>query len=403
MDWERRILRGVMKIKLELQIFISTILGYIGLVLFLRPNNLGKFVAICIFIGLLFFWKKKLINKVQLKWNLLKEIRRRKYFYITEKGYKTDLKKRRELGSAVYLLTNIGFMVIIAVISLFNLNNLGVFKGLIVILLIGALIIALVGIINAAKNYLTGLYYYLIPIVILLFTLDYVKSFSDIKSILFYIILVFIAYSVFAILLPLHSLRKITNMTWLFGVLITLLVPLLLEYFFQYYIINEINGQISNESITLETLMKLNLSTEVISFFKENPDAIELIKRFREMSISFEIHSLTSELSVIRFLLLTAYSLGTIIITSKIKLGKSKAKDLYNKIKSSPEVQYSELRDCIFYGGEEYENRIMDNEILRSKIISEEEKCDKNQDSKWWEIWSAKFIETCSLIFKKMI
>ena len=58
-----------MKIKLELQIFISTILGYIGLVLFLRPNNLGKFVAICIFIGLLFFWKNKLINKVQLKWN----------------------------------------------------------------------------------------------------------------------------------------------------------------------------------------------------------------------------------------------------------------------------------------------------------------------------------------------
>ncbi|MFS9029470.1 hypothetical protein QM925_09510 [Streptococcus cristatus] len=389
--------------KLELQIFISTILGYIGLALFIQPNNLAKFVAICIFIGLLFFWKNKLINKVQLKWNLLKEIRRRKYFYITEKGYKTDLKKRRELGSAVYLLTNIGFIVIIAVISLFNLNNLGVFKGLIAIVAIGAMIIALAGIIIAAKNYLTGLYYYLIPLAMLLFTLDYVKSFSDIKSIVVYIILVFIAYSVFAILLPLHSLRKITNMTWLFGVLTTLLVPLLIEYFFQYFIINEINGQISNESITLETLMKLNLSTEVISFFKENPDAIELIKRFREMSVSFEIHSLTSELSVIRFLLLTAYSLGTIIITSKIKLGKSKAKDLYNKINSSLEVQYSELRDCIFYGGEEYENRIMDNEILRSKIISEEEKCDKNQDSKWWEIWSAKFIEACSLIFKKMI
>ncbi len=392
-----------MKIKLEWQIFISTILGYIGLVLFIQPNNLVKFVAICIFIGLLFFWKNKLINKVQLKWNLLKEIRRRKYFYITEKGYKTDLKKRRELGSAVYFLTNIGFMVIIAVISLFNLHNLGVFKGLIVIVVIGAMIIALVGIINAAKNYLTGLYYYLIPMVILLFTLDYVKSFSDIKSILIYIIWVFIAYSVFVILLPLYSLRKITNTTWLFGVLTTLLVPLLLEYFFKYYIVNEIYGQISNEPITLETLMNLNLSTEVISFFKENPDVIELIKRLREMSISFGINAFTSELSVIRFLLLTAYSLGTIIITSKIKLGKSKAKDIYNKIKSSPEVQYSELRDCIFYGGEEYENRIMDNEILRSKIISEEEKCDKNQDSKWWEIWSAKFIETCSLIFKKMI
>lgn len=392
-----------MKKQLELQKLISIMLGYLGITLFIHPSYLVKLVAVCIFVGLLFFWKKKMVNWVQLKWGLLKEIRRRKYFFITEKGYKTDLKKRRELGAAVYYLTNIGFMVILVVISVLNSLNLVAFKGLIAIVAIGAMIIALAGIIIAAKNYLTGLYYYLIPLAMLLFTLDYVKSFSDIKSIVVYIILVFIAYSVFAILLPLHSLRKITNMTWLFGVLTTLLVPLLLEYFFQYFIINEINGQISNESITLETLMKLNLSTEVISFFKENPDAIELIKRFREMYISFEIHSLTSELSVIRFLLLTAYSLGTIIITSKIKLGKSKAKDLYNNIKSSPEVQYSELRDCIFYGGEEYENRIMDNEILRSKIISEEEKCDKNQDSKWWEIWSAKFIETFSLIFKKMI
>ena len=336
-----------MKKQLEFQKLISIMLGYLGITLFIHPSYLVKLVAVCIFVGLLFFWKKKMVNWVQLKWGLLKEIRRRKYFFITEKGYKTDLKKRRELGAAVYYLTNIGFMVILVVISVLNSLNLVAFKGLIAIVAIGAMIIALVGIIIAAKNYLTGLYYYLIPLAMLLFTLDYVKSFSDIKSIVFYIILVFIAYSVFAILLPLHSLRKITNMTWLFGVLITLLVPLLLEYF-QYYIINEIKEPISNESITLETLMKLNLSTEVISFFKENPDAIELIKRFREMSISFEIHSLTSELSVIRFLLLTAYSLGTIIITSKIKLGKSKAKDLYNKIKSSPEVQYSELRDCIF-------------------------------------------------------
>ena len=392
-----------MKKKLELQKLISIMLGYLGIALFIHPGQLVKLVAVCIFVSLLFFWKKKMVNWMQLKWSLLKEIRRRKYFFITEKGYKTDLKKRRELGAAVYYLTNIGFMVILVVISVLNSLNLVAFKGLIAIVAIGAMIIALAGIIIAAKNYLTGLYYYLIPLAMLLFTLDYVKSFSDIKSIVIYIILVFIAYSIFAILLPLHSLRKITNMTWLFGVLTTLLVPLLLEYFFQYYIVNEINGQISNESITLETLMKLNLSTEVISFFKENPDAIELVKRFREMSISFEIHTLTSELSVIRFLLLTAYSLGTIIITSKIELGKSKAKDLYNTIKSSQKVQYSELRDCIFYGGEEYENRIMDNEILRTKIITEEENCDKYLDSEWWEICSTKFVETCSLIFKKMI
>ena len=179
-----------MKIKLELQKLISIMLGYFGIALFIHPGYLVKLVAICIFIGLLFFWKKKMVNWVQLKWSLLKEIRRRKYFFITEKGYKTDLKKRRELGTAVYYLTNIGFMVVLVVISVLNLLNLAVFKELLAKVAIGAMIIALFGIIIAAKNYLTGLYYYLIPLVMLLFTLDYVKSFSDIKSIVVYIILV---------------------------------------------------------------------------------------------------------------------------------------------------------------------------------------------------------------------
>ena len=69
------------------------------------------------FWGLVFSWKSKLVVWLKNKNNLLKDIRKRKYFYITEKGYKTDLKKRRELGSAIYAFSNIGFIVLIMIFS----------------------------------------------------------------------------------------------------------------------------------------------------------------------------------------------------------------------------------------------------------------------------------------------
>jgi len=70
-----------MKKKLELQKLISIMLGYLGIALFIHPGQLVKLVAVCIFVSLLFFWKKKMVNWMQLKWSLLKEIRRRKYFF----------------------------------------------------------------------------------------------------------------------------------------------------------------------------------------------------------------------------------------------------------------------------------------------------------------------------------
>ena len=164
-----------------------------------------------------------------------------------------------------------------------------------------------------------------------------------------------------------------------------------------------VQSSFSAEPITIKLLEKLNNSSGIIAFIKTNPAIIEVINRFREMLISYELNSMISELSVVRFLLLSSYSFGTIIITLKIKLGESKAKDIYSKIKSSQNVQYAELRDCIFYGGEKYEDKIMGNQTFEHIIVCEEKRYAKYVENAWWIKYPSKFIRFCNSILKKSI
>lgn len=390
--------------KKETKQLISIGFGYLATFLFVQDKFFTYIIALCIFVGLVLFWRKNLIQWMEVNYNLFRDIRKRKYFFVTEKGYKTDLKKRRDLGSAVYWLTNVGLIVIILVLSFIN-KIFGVqVAGLGLWLFYGGTIVAFLGILFAIRNYLTGLYYYLLPLIVVLFTIDYVHSYTNIKTIVIFIVAVLILYILLTLSLPLHSLRKITSSTWIFGVLTTFLIPLLLEYIFKYYVMDTIHGNVVNIPITIESLENSNISMEIISFAKKKPVIIELINRFRDISVSYELNSMSSELSVIRFLLLTSYSIGTIIITLKIKLGESKAKDIFSKIKSlGGHVEYSDLRDCIFYGGEKYEDKIMGNPYFESIILSEEESFDKYIEGTWWIKYPSKFVRGCSFFLKKLI
>ena len=390
--------------KKETKQLISIGFGYLATFLFVQDKFFTYIIALCIFVGLVLFWRKNLIQWMEVNYNLFRDIRKRKYFFVKEKGYKTDLKKRRDLGSAVYWLTNVGLIVIILVLSFIN-KIFGVqVAGLGLWLFYGGTIVAFLGILFAIRNYLTGLYYYLLPLIVVLFTIDYVHSYTNIKTIVIFIVAVLILYILLTLSLPLHSLRKITSSTWIFGVLTTFLIPLLLEYIFKYYVMDTIHGNVVNIPITIESLENSNISMEIISFAKKNPVIIELINRFRDISVSYELNSMSSELSVIRFLLLTSYSIGTIIITLKIKLGESKAKDIFSKIKSlGGHVEYSDLRDCIFYGGEKYEDKIMGNPYFESIILSEEESFDKYIEGTWWIKYPSKFVRGCSFFLKKLI
>lgn len=390
--------------KEETKKLISIIFGYLAAILFVNDNIFYKLIALCIFGGLVFSWKSKLAVWLKNKNNLLKDIRQRKYFYVTEKGYKTDLRKRRELGSAIYAFSNIGFIVVIMIISaVTSLIDHPLATGLFGIIICGAMIIAFIGIILSVRNYVTGMYYYILPWLVALITIDYVDSYSSIKSIMIFMSLTLISYISLTLLLPLHSLRKITSSTWLFGVLTTLIVPLFLEYFFKYYMVEVIQKEFYSNPIALDLLNKQGLAPDVLSFIKENPYIIDLMNRFREMSIAHDLNSFTSDLSTLRFLLLTSYSIGTIIITLKIKLGKSKAEDVYSYIKSSDDVQYDSLRDCIFYGGDEYESKIMANSDFEAIIISEEQQLEKYVEQTWWIKYPSKFVEYIGTKLKKWI
>ncbi|MCB4943722.1 hypothetical protein LGV92_06355 [Streptococcus mutans] len=389
--------------KSETKKIVSFVLGYLATFLFVRDEQYLQFISFIIFIGLVVFWRNEFCQWIKLKYKLFKNIRSKSYFFITDNGYKTDLKKRRDLGSAIYELTNIGLLTIIIILSFIN-KIFGVqLTGLGRWLIFGGTVVAMFGILFAIRNYLTGLYYYLLPWIVILCTVDYVHSYSNIKAIIIFIVAVLISYILLTLSLPLHSLRKITNGTWIFGVLTTLLIPLLLEYIFKYYMMDTIRGELISKPITVELLEKSNISTDIIAFVKVNPIIIELINRFRDMSVSYELDSMGNELSVVRFLVLTSYSLGNIIITLKIKLGESKAEDIYSKIKSAQNVKYSELRDCIFYGGKEYEDKIMGSPVFESIILSEEEKFDKYIENAWWIKYPSKFIRRCSSILKKLI
>lgn len=392
-----------MNFRKETKQLISYGMGYLAAFLFVQEHFFLKFIAIVIIIEILIFGKNSLFQWLKIKYRLFKHIRNRDYYFVTEKGYKTDLKKRRELGNAVYALTNIGFVIVIllfsGITSIFNIQSVG-WGGVIIR---GSLYIAMFGILFAARNYLTGLYYYPLPWIAMLCTIDYVDSYSSIEAIAMYILVALVSYINLTLLLPLHSLRKITGGTWIFGVLTTLLVPLLLEHILKYHMLDALQNDFISNPITIDLLKDENISTSVLSFVEENPIILEFVNRFKEMSVSYEFNSMTSELSVIRFLVLTSYSLGTIIIMLKIKLGESKAKDTYSRIKLSNCVQYRELRDCIFYGGEKYEDRIMGNPFFELVIVSEENKYEKYVEHTWWIKYPSIIIESCLSMLKKCI
>jgi len=330
----------------------------ICLVLVLALSNNILIKSVIAFILLLILWITILLKFIYTKLPLLKDVRKRKYFFVTEKGYKTDLKKRCEIGNDIYWITNILCILVMIFTTIFSQDNWSSFFKY---LLLGALGFAFFGIVLAARNYLTGLSYYLVPWIVLLLAIDCISSYNNIKVIFMFILWTLLSYSILTVLLPLHSLHKVNNMTWIFGVLTTLLISVVFEYGLQYYIPNE------------------------------------LISNFYEMS------AINSELSLIRFLMLTSYSIGNIVINLKIKLGEAKAKDIYDKISISTMVQYPELRDCIFYGGEKYEDKILSNPDFKSIIVREESNFEKYKETSKWRIIATKVIGYLMLIMKKMI
>lgn len=66
-------------------------------------------------------------------------------------------------------------------------------------------------------------------------------------------------------------------------------------------------------------------------------------------------------------------------------------------------MKYQELRDCIFYGGEKYEDKILSNPDYKSIILKEESSSKKYEETSLWITVPSKVKDWLMMFMKKLI
>lgn len=266
------------------------------------------------YLVLVFFWFREIISKCKHTVSLIKEIRQRRYFFVTDTDYKSDVVKRREVGTSIIIFAYGVFFAVLSLIYIFF--QVGIASNFGYYLVVIAFCLVLIAFFFHVRYYWTSFYYYLLPIIILsvnesLFSLEKIGSTN---SIIVYFVITGISYLVFSLILPVPYLRKVSNTTLIVGAMVSIIVPTFMEY--------------------------------IVS----NP---------------------TKVYSTINFLWLSGYAIGSFIINMKLKLATIKAKALYEDCFDGNK-SYEILRDIVYFGGDEFKNRIVDNSEYR-RIITERE------------------------------
>lgn len=298
--------------------------------------------GIAVFFGGYIFYKKKLNIIIIEKYKKLKSL---EYYYILEKNQKTEKKIRKELIDNIKQVGLVVIFIILIIISaiklILNIENNNMLFSLI-ILSIEILIIIFLIITFAYKNAIIS--FFILPIILSLFV---VKNTSTEYS-LYFFIYNFVVYFLIVLIYPSSYLRKIEDNVAIWISIIMILITISGNYYLE---------------------LKVNLSDKEIEYIK--------------------------------FLLGSAYAIEIVLIKLKLKKWENKAKEYYNNIlyRSEKIDIYQECKRCIYYGGEEYANRILDNKNIRELIIENEEKFKNKVDL---EIYSNKEERMYLSFFKKI-
>lgn len=146
-------------------------------------------------------------------------------------------------------------------------------------------------------------------------------------------------------------------------------------------------------------LRKLNIKADSISSIISIATAFILPVVKNDLSEIFGINSFTKmndsfvlEFSFILATLKISYSLGKLIIRSKVKRNENKALHIFRESISIKSIlSYDLLKECAFYGGSKYENLLMINENARTIIENAESNIHvpdttwKNKLKTWWD------------------
>lgn len=339
------------------------------------------------------------------KW---RAIRRKEFFYILETKNKTDLIKRRELGGDIYS-TSMGvyFVVVIMFVSIrqiFTVNRVQniIIGNLLTLVLFGMALIILVAIIFSARYYFTNCYFYLIPIAVVI---NMIGKINSIEGTFMFFGIIIGSYVLFTLFMPVNFLRKITATTLVYGAIFSILIPLLLEHTLSLYFSNSIFDQFNGHKNTLDTLLNSKAPQNFKDLVIKNPIILDFLNDYIKLGTSVIVNDYTQILSKLNFLWLSSYTIGIGIINCKIKIAKAKAEDLFThaeKDLKSDEL-YETLRNCVFYGGEEYKTKILSNSRYK-EVINEYE---RNQyfyiEKSKKAIFFTSFLKAIQELLKKMI
>lgn len=326
----------------------------------------------------LVFKNKKVIKKnITTFFCERKNLKNLKYYHITDDNKTIDMEKRKNTFS---LLKDMGGTAI--VIFFFNFfpiyflaqksledswisNSLLWFAVIFIFLGYGGFFIEII------YKYTTAIYLF-IPIIGTAIYFTFVNNFLEYKPVFIkltvFLVIVMLLYLLLSAILPIHILRHLNGRTVLISSFLTIATTFLgqiVSYFF---------SQFLHTSDYLLTARDIEKATDVSNNLKkiilENTELIKVMNDFYEKEV---LRQLTVSTNLIMTALTFSFIIGGLIITKKIKNNNKKAKKLYRSfIKDNSKINYTSLVQCAFYGGEEYENLILNNELM-SKIVLENE------------------------------
>ncbi len=385
------------------KISTAIFLGIATLVILYPGSVFHHLFALIVIIGLFYWCRKEIVEEIDDKRDKYKLIREKKLYYVTEKGYLTDLKSRQEIDQAIFSVIY-GTIFLISIVTLFTVKIQ--FPEIVQYIILTILIL---GIIMSSRFYIPSLFYYSVPLIstIIFFSINDFEHLSSVESIGTFLINSSLFYALLTLILPLHSIRKITNRSWLVGVLISLSISLLLQYIPGNMMKNMYSSVYEYRQVTIDIIEKSGASFEFITFLKSNPLVMEILKgvqhdlydllKYKNLATASSIFSLVSFLSI------SSYSLGKILFDLKLRLGEAKAKDIYEKLENQENIDYEDLRDCIFYGGEKYQDKIFSNPEYKKTIISTEQGFEFYVEKRNWVIGISHFTQNVVEFLKKRI
>lgn len=289
----------------------------------LRMLKLSLTIYIVILIGVSIIYFDEIFS---YRLNQYKELKSLRYFNILEKNAKTDTRKRYEL--VVYIKDLFWIQYILLLFILLPVKKIYGLNGELAIVVFG---ITILGVFLPLLKYVI-FPFYILPLVII--CLEIINYDYSINSNLKFMVVALVLYYILSLVYPAIYLRKLEKNIAIFAGLVVVLITLGIQAYLE---LKNLSGLSTIDRGVSEKLLEMN-----------------------------------------KFLIISAYSLGVIIIKLRLNNFDKKAEKYYNKllygiVSNDKEEIYNICKYCVFYGGESYKNRILDNEVCREVICEKEE------------------------------